>query len=202
MGRILLISFAIFLVIITLILSFKKNKEIREALALIEKSETTLRDLEEENNTFKDIYLQNIFLLKNIVVKGTFLGLNNSEVPSVDAIKPGETVALFVSDSTCLDCLRSYIALLFKYFYKETVIIRLGPLTDNQEFFEYKIWGLAGFSELDKIVGLKRPLIAFIDNSSILRYVFIPVNSDIDLFEKYLIKLRNTLTYKLPLTGK
>ena len=188
----LIISFTLFLAFVSLILSIRKNKEIQNALSLINKNETILKDMEEKTLVFKEIYLQNI-LLRNLSINGTFLGLNNAEVSAKDAIRPGQTVAIFVSDSACLDCLREYISLLFKYFYKEAIIIRLGPLFDNQEFLENKIWGLVGFSELDEVVDSKKPLIAFIDSNNILQYVFIPVDSDLELFEKYLIKLQNKL---------
>ena len=192
MGTKLIISFTIFLVIISLVYSIRKNKEIASALSLIHKNETILKYKEEETNAFKEIYLQNIFL-RNLSINGTFIGLNNAEVPVKDVIRPDQTVALFVSDSACLDCHRDYISLLFKYFYKEAIIIRLGLLFDNQEFLEYRLWGLIGCPELEEIVNSKKPLIAFINSKYNLQYIFVPVDSDLDLFKKYLITLQAEL---------
>lgn len=186
------------MILVSIILTIKKNREIREALYLIEKSETLIRNMVEKTLKVKDLYLQNIFL-RNLTIRGTFRGLNNSEVSPSEAILPGQTVSIFISDSACLDCMREYISLLFKYFYKEAVIIRLGPLTDNQEFLEYKIWGLTGFSKLEEIIKPKMPLIAFVNKNNILEYTFIPVDSDLDLFERYLKELQNILRYQLQL---
>jgi hypothetical protein len=186
MVRKFIILFTIFLAVISLVFSIRKNKEIHGALSLINKNEAILKDKEGKNLAFKVIYLENIFF-RNLSIKGTFLGLNNTEISAKDVIRPNRTVAIFVSDSACLDCHREYISLLFKYFYKDAVIIRLGPLLDNQEFLEYRIWGLVGCSELEDIVNSKRPLIAFINSKNSLQYIFIPVDSDLDLFEKYLV---------------
>ncbi len=188
----LLISITIFLVVISLVLSIRKNKDIQSALSLINENETILKNKEGKILAFKEIYLQNIFL-RNLSINGTFLGFNNAKVPVEDVIKPDQTVAIIVSDSACLDCHREYISLLFKYFSKEAVIIRLGRLLDNQEFLEYRIWGLIGCSELEEIVKSRKPLFAFINSNQNLQYIFIPVDSDLDLFEKYLITLQTEL---------
>jgi hypothetical protein len=114
-------------------------------------------------------------------------------VPKKDVLTFNDNVAIFISDSACLDCHREYISLLFKYFNKEAIIIRLGPILDSQEFMSYRIWGLVGCSELEGIVNSSKPLIAVVKNMNNLEYVFVPIDSDIDLFEKYLVSLRNEL---------
>lgn len=192
MERKFLISVTLFLVFITLLFSIRKNKEIHSALSLIDKNESILKDREQKILNLKEIYFENIFL-RNLSIKGTFLGLNNAEVPVKDVINPDRTIAMFISDSACLDCHREYISLLFKYFYNDAIIIRLGHILDNQEFLGYRIWGLVGCSELEEIVNLKRPLIALISIDNILQFMFIPIDSDLGLFEKYLIKLKNEL---------
>lgn len=180
------------LVIISSIISITKNKEIENAFTVIEQNERIQIDLEKENFALKEVYFYHIYL-PDLYLNGTFLDPNNNKVPIQNAIKFNQTVAFFISDSACLDCHRDYISLLFKYFYKEAVIIRLGPLLDNQEFLQYRIWGLIGCNELEKVIDSKKPLIAFINSNKCLKNIFIPANYDLDLFEKYLLRLNKEL---------
>lgn len=190
-NRIILATLLVF-IIISFILSMRKNNETASAVNLIDKNESIIVAVEENNIALKEIYLHNVYLNK-LVVAGTFLGLNNTNVYINDAVKPNQTVAFFISDSACLDCHREYISLLFKYFYKEAVIIRLGRLFDNQEYLQYRIFGLIGFNELEKVIFPNKPLVAFIDNNYNLQYIFIPPYNDLDFFEKYLIQLKEIL---------
>lgn len=186
-NKIILIILLI-LVIISSLLSLSKNKEIENAITIIEKYE----DLEKEDSSLKEAYLYHIYL-PDLYINGTFLDPENNKVPIQNVLKFNQTVAFFISDSACLDCHREYISLLFKYFYEEAVIFRLGPLLDSQEFLQYRIWGLTGCDELEKVLDPKKPMISSIDSNKCLKNIFIPGDYDIELFEKYLVQLKNEL---------
>jgi hypothetical protein len=192
MAKKIIISILSILVIFSSILSIKKNKAIKNAFTIIEKNENTQIDLEKENFALKEVYFYQINL-PDLYIDGAFLDSNNNKVPIQDAIKFNQTVAFFISDSACLDCHREYISLLFKYFYKEAVIIRLGPLLDHQEFLQYRIWGLTGCKELENIIDSKKPMIALINSNKCLKNIFIPAYYDLAYFEKYLLRLKKEI---------